>query len=182
MKSLRKELPFTQAELAALTGTTTSAICMYEKGQRSLSAKAVIKMAELQLLLVQNTPAQKNPGGQASLKQPNAQRLKLEKMLKANISKASEDAMRLNLILDKMKERYMALQDKMTLIQLLKQEAIPQTRQMALLEVMEINALAKMEQCNKIQQLVIQYRLAICEAKKLATLNIQSELENTGII
>ncbi len=178
MKSLRKELPFTQAELAALTGTTTSAICMYERGQRSLSAKAVIKMAELRLLLLQNTPAQKIPGGQASLKQPNAQRLKLEKVLKANISKASEDAMRLNLALDKMKERYIALQDKMTLIQLLKQEAIPQTRQMALLQVMEINALAKMEQCNEIQQLVIQYRIAICEAKKQATLDIQSKFTN----
>lgn len=72
----------------------------------------------------------------------------------------------------------MALQDKMILIQLLKQEAIPQTRQMALLQVMEINAVAKMEHCNEIQQLVIQYRIAICEAKKQATLNIQSEFTN----
>lgn len=58
MKTIRTQLQLTQRELAALLGISASMLCMYEKGQRNLPAKATLKLAQLQLQL-QQKPLQK---------------------------------------------------------------------------------------------------------------------------
>ncbi|ANH82476.1 hypothetical protein A8C56_17220 [Niabella ginsenosidivorans] len=174
MKTIRTQLQLTQRELAALLGISASIICMYEKGQRNLPAKA-LKLAQLQLQL-QQTPLQKTAKLHA---RQQAHLLKVEKVLNAHARKAAADALCISLLLSKMQERYNLLCRKLAFIQELMQEATPATRQMSLLQNMELDVQAAMDHCGPARQQVAAYKLATLKARQQAALQTQYFVKQT---
>ncbi|MCF3110906.1 helix-turn-helix domain-containing protein [Niabella sp. CC-SYL272] len=172
MKSLRKQLHLTQQQLAALIGVSTSVICMYEKGQRNLPAKASAMITQLQLQLLQPQRLKAVPGRQMLARQ-QAHLLKVEKVLSLHARKAAADALRISLTLSKMQERYLLLTQKLALIQELIAAAAPATRQMSLLQNMEVDVLDALDRCGPARQLAAEYKLATLKARQQAALQMQ---------
>ena len=169
MKTIRTQLQLTQRELAALLGISASMLCMYEKGQRNLPAKATLKLAQLQLQL-QQKPLQKTIPGTPLNSRQQAHVLKVEKVLNAHARKAPADALHIGLLLSRMQERYNRLYQKLAFIQGLMQTAAPATRQMSLLQNMELDVLAGMDHCGPARQQVATYKLATLKGRQQAAL------------
>lgn len=180
MKSLRTQLHLTQQELAALVGVSASVICMHEKGQRNLPEKAAAMITKLQLKLMQPQLLKAVPGRQVQARQ-QAHLLKVEKVLNAHARKAAADALRISLTLSKMQERHQLLTHKLALIQELTTAATPATRQMSLLQNMELDVQEALDRCGPARQLVAEYKLATLKARQQAALQVQGLVQQRGM-
>ncbi|WP_018630457.1 helix-turn-helix transcriptional regulator [Niabella aurantiaca] len=174
MKSLRAQLHLTQQELAALIGVSTSVICMYERGQRNLPQKASARLAQLQLQLLHPQPL-KAVAGQPAQARQQVHLLKMQKALNAHARKAAADALRISMALSKMQERHHLLTQKLAMVQRLMEEATPATRQMSLLQNMELDILDGLDRCGPARQLVAEYKLATLRARQQAALQTCSK-------
>lgn len=175
MKKLRNETGFTQKELAELTGISPATISLFEKGRRNLPISATIKLGKIKALQAQFSRGKIINDG--IVPQSEEQKQKLEKFLKSDIRKAANDAVRLSLTLSRMQERYQGLYSKLNFIKLLKQEALPATREMTLLEWMELDILDKMKKCSPVRQAATRYQLMQCDSKKQAAWEVQAALK-----
>lgn len=169
MKKIRTQLQLTQRELAALLGISPSSICMYEKGQRNLPPKAALKLAQLQLQLQQKSLQKAIPATALNSRQ-QAHLLKVEKVLNAHARKAAATALHISLLLSRMQERYNRLYQKLAFIRELMQEAVPGTRQLSLLQNMELDVLAAMDYCGPARQQVATYKLATLKGRQQAAM------------
>jgi len=176
MKNLRKEVFFTQKELAELAGISRSAISLGEKGYRTMPANVVLLLGQIKSIRQQSS-GRKIFTANRPLKFEQTQKQKLEKQLKGHIEKASLDAVRLSQTLEKMQERYRYLFEKLNLLQILKENSGPETKRMALLEWMELDTIDKMKNCSAIKQTNLRYKLMLSDAKKQAATEIKNGLD-----
>lgn len=167
MKSLRKEIHFTQRELAALAGKSQSCISMSEKGHRGLADTVTDKLNELHLLS-QRAGKQKTIFDKTQVAAPANQYSKLEKRLRSDMRNANEEAVRTSLALSRMREIYEAMAKKLALINLLKEDAEPASGQLAYLKVLEDKTLEKLERNSTVRQLELRYKLAMASSKMQA--------------
>lgn len=175
MKSLRNKTHFTQRELAELTGISQSAINHSEKGRRSLSSETVIKIAEI--ISMQEQLSVRKKGQQVENFAVNKLQLqKLQKQLKLQLNKAALDAVRYSQLLAKMQERYRQQTEKLSLILLMKKNYEPGSRQMTLLELLEIKAKEKIESSSPVRQAETRYQLLLCDIKQKLILEMQQDL------
>lgn len=168
MKSLRNQLNLTQEELAGLIGVSRSTITLYEKGLRNLPAKCGLKLAQLQGLLLQNKRKKMMPNKRL-MAQQQKQYSKMEKKLNGYANKAAAQAARMSLKLSRMQERYEQLTQKLELVQVMMEDATPGTREMLLLQNMELGTLAAMKQCDPPRQMLAGYRLELLQALQHST-------------
>lgn len=176
MKKLRKDIHLTQKELAELAGISRASVSMYEKGHRNLPGIAVSKLAEIQLA-IQQVPLRNMYAPYSSGKYLYKQKQQLERQLNNQIRKNTAEALRISLKMTKMQETYKRLSDKLIIIQHLKTLAVAGTREMSLLEVMEINVIDKLERCSPIRQLAASYSLALNDAQRNTALHILEVLQ-----
>jgi len=179
MKDLRTKLLLTQQELALLTGVSVSVISMYEKGLRSLPARAggiTSKMYE-RMYLAQTQPV----AGRGELPaRAQRQLLNVQHMLKAHARKAADKQRYWDRLLGNMRLRYDRLTQKLAFIQGMMQEAGPDPRKMELLKNMETRVLQFMDGCGPAKQLVLEYRLSVLKARQEVALQMQAGLPQKG--
>jgi len=176
MKSIRTGLNLTQRELAELIGTTHGTICLYEKGLRSLPAKAALKLAQLQLLM-QQASKQKAQLNSSAMARQQARQAKAEKWLHANACRAAADAVRIAHQLSRMQERYQLFTQKLATAQQLLQVATPGTRQMSFLENLELTILDMLDECGPARQAMLQYQLLLLKATQQAATATQIDIQ-----
>lgn len=160
MNALRKELQLTQRQLSLLIGVSQPLLALYERGLRSLPTKALLRLAELQLLLQQALLQKKKP----RLPQQKALQNKVNKLLKDHQQRAAYTAMRLGRELERMQERYGKLLQRLTVIQALVKKVPPATTEKSLLENMEQEVLGEIMHCCPEKQALIEYRLSLFNA------------------
>ena len=176
MKTLRTQLGFSQRQFAALIGIPRTVIAMYEKGQRNLPTKAALQLAQIQLLLQQNK-AGKQPTHTRLINHQQAENLKIEKLMKADARKVSGHILRLTMEIGNMRERYTQLSQKLSFLQVLMQEATPATRQMSLLQNLELSVVDAMQHCGPSRQLIAEYRLQTLNARQQAATGVISRIQ-----
>ena len=179
MKALCNQWHLTQRELAALIGVSNSVIAMYEKGRRSLPAKAALKLATLQMAMQQNDNVKKTPSIKLFSRR-HAQHHKAQKLLKAHAQKAAADALRISQELERMQLQHRQLEKKLDFLQALMAQAQPGTRQMSLLENLELDVLDAMEQCCPAKQELAAYKISLCNARQQAALHMHAQMEQAG--
>ncbi|MBZ4190446.1 helix-turn-helix transcriptional regulator [Niabella beijingensis] len=178
MKSLRTQLHLTQREMADLIGVSYSVIALYEKGRRNLPTKASIKLAQLQLSL-QQQPLTKKRTEDIIFNQQQSKLLKLEKVLNSHARKAAAKEINTSFILGKMEDRYKRLIEKLAFIHRLMEDTSPTSKEMSLLQNMELTVMEGLDNCSYAKQRITKYKLEVLKGRKQAALQTMENIQQT---
>lgn len=179
MKNLRHQLGFTQEELAVLLGVSRVVVTLYEKGLRNLPAKAHQKLSHIQVLIYKSSNHKYAPCQQLlALQQKHYQ--KAQNQLQGQAKKAAQQAIRVSMQLNKIRERLQQLEEKLALIQLLQRNTAPDSREQRLLQNMEQQLINALDTCNPACEYTTAYKLATLRSKQQTASEMSRNLERRG--
>ena len=174
MKSLRKDLYFTQKEFAALSGVSIPTICQCEKGNRYASKPEKV-VTEIHLALLQPKPLR----AANAIKSPTyqSQAGQLAGKLKAEEDKVAFAILAGRRALTRMEEKFNGLSAKMEALQALKKIYHTDPRRFMLIGIIEEATEVKLRDCSPVRQLELRHQLSANEAKQKAIESALKELD-----
>lgn len=178
MQQIRKELHFTQQELALLLGVSRSTIALCEAGLRTLPVKAITKWERLhhywQQSLRHQLPAPRPAASPYLLKQSNTLF-----QLKARMQRAAARSVAISQQLTKMENRHRRLGLKLFVINSLIQES-DHKREMQLLVNRSQLTQMHLANCCPLSREMLQFKLRLLNAEQKAALSSSVIVQQDG--
>ncbi len=169
MKKIRKELGFSQQELALMLSISRSAISMYEKGLRHLPAKAAAKWAGLQLIWQEQQ--------QKKLLPRNIEKSFLQVQHRESVLQLNEHAQRAAALsisitqqMSRLEERHNSLSKKLQVLKGLMEDTPKGGRQMEFLKNREQQTLIGLAACCPQRRQLLAFKLQVLRSQQKAAL------------
>ena len=176
MKNIRQNMGFTQEELAIILGVSRGLISLYDKGLRSLPAKALEKLSRIQLLL-NEAEKEKTEPCRKLLALQQKHRKRAQDMLHTHAKKAAAQAARLSMEIAAARERFRQMEHKLNLIQLLIQQAEAGSREWKVLSNLQEQLLHAIDVCNPSSEYACTYRLAMLITRQQVAMDMRQKLQ-----
>jgi transcriptional regulator with XRE-family HTH domain len=176
MKNVRHDLGFTQEELAILLGVSRGLISLYDKGLRSLPAKALEKLSLIQLLL-NEVEKQKTEPCRKLLALQQKHRKRAQDMLHKHAKKAAVQAARLSMEIAATRERFRQMEHKLGVIQVLIEQVQAGSREWKVLSNLQERLLHAIDVCNPSSEYACTYRLAMLITRQQVAMDMHQKLQ-----